>query len=157
VLIRQRRLERDLSLREAARRASAYARVSEGTWRRYEAPGDVGRDPVKIAAIAAVLSISPDDLTAAERPDAAAELEALMSRVAASPPVAGGFAIASGDGWAALMGEILAGFADINAGQMPEETKASLRRELIAGITRDATERRRQMRAVRDITTGTGA
>lgn len=156
VLIRQRRLERDLSLREAARRAGAYARVSEGTWRRYEAPGDAARDPVKVAAMAAVLSVSPADLAAADRPDAAAELEALMARVAAAPPVAGGFPVASGDGWAALMGEILAGFADINAEQLPDDTKASLRRELIAGIARDAAERRRHMRAVREITTGAG-
>lgn len=156
VLIRQRRLEHGLSLREAARRAGAYAKVSEGTWRRYEAPGDASRDTVKIAAMAAALSVSPAELAAADRPDAAAELEALMSRVAASPAVAGRFAIASGDGWAALMSEILAGFADIAAENLPEDTKASLRQELISGITRDAAERRRHMRAVREITTDAG-
>lgn len=155
-LIQKRRLERGLSVREAARRASAYAKVSEGTWRRYESPGDHDRDATKVAAMAAALSISPAELLEAHRGDAGAELETLMTRVAGRPETGGVPQALDGDGWTSLMSEILASFADIDAGDYPAATKADLKAELMAALTREAAERRRHMRIVRDITTGTG-
>lgn len=155
-LLRSHREARGLSFREAARRASAYAKVSEGTWRRYEKPhADIARDETKLAAMAAALSISPDAMTGAGRPDAAAELQRLMSRVAARPDVAGvPEGLAGADGWSALMGQILAGFADIDAENLPEQTKAQLRGELIAALARSAAELRQHMRVIREIGTG---
>lgn len=157
-LLKQHRENLGLSIREAARRASVYAKVSEGTWRRYEQPhAVVTRDDMKLAAMAAALSISAEDLTAAGRPDAASALQALMSRVASQPEVAGVPDGLSGhEGWADLMTQILAGFADIDAANVSAPVKAQLRQELISGLVRDAVERRRHMRVLRDINSGSG-
>lgn len=153
-LLKQHREDLGISIREAARRASAYAKVSEGTWRRYEqAHAEVTRDDVKLAAMAAVLSISPAGLAGAGRPDAARQLETLMERIASHPDVAGvPDGLAGDDGsWSSLMSEILAGFADIDAESLPASTKAQLRQEFISGLARVAAERRHHLRMLRQI------
>lgn len=150
-LISATRKESGLSIREAARRASAYTRVSEGTWRRYESPDlTIPRDAVKLACMAAAVSISPAELRSCGRPDAARELEQLMTRVARHPDIASGFTTVEGEGFEALMAEILAGLADIDASGLPRLTKADLRQEFIAGLARVAVERRQHIRVVRN-------
>lgn len=150
-LISANRRQRGLSIREAARRATAYNRVSEGTWRRYESPDPgIPRDPVKLAAMAAAISITPQDLAGCGHPEAAAELERLMERAAAHPDVRSGLSVATGEGWTELMSEILAGIGDIDAAALPASVKSDLRKEFIASLARVAAERRRHMRVVRD-------
>jgi transcriptional regulator with XRE-family HTH domain len=72
-LIRERRLRLDLSIREAARRAG----FSEGSWRRTEGTRDLTRTPDTVARMAQVIGLSPAELEAAGRPDAAAVLTRL--------------------------------------------------------------------------------
>jgi len=148
VLIAERREERGLSIREAARRAG----LSDSTWRRIESTRDVARPAETLAQMAGALGIVPGELAEAGRADAAGALQKIMEGLAADPDIAAATGGGGDDSWAGLMAEILAGLADISAEQgLSGEDRRQLRAELLSGLARDAAERRRQMRALRRI------
>jgi hypothetical protein len=77
-LIRDRREELELSIREAARRAASSGRkFSEGGWRRIEKPGTQTRPPETIARMAQVVGVTPAELEARGCPAAARLLPGL--------------------------------------------------------------------------------
>lgn len=155
-LIRDHREKRELSRREAARRAG----ISEGSWRRSEGDRDVVRTAETIARMAMAVGVTPAELVAAGRADAAGLLHLrLVDRVSAEPglPEAiGAQALGPGsggpDGWDGLLGQIVQSLDDIAADPMlPSSAKKELRAEFISGLTRDARERARQIDAIRRI------
>ena len=132
----------DMSIREAARRA----RISDGTWRRLER--DPGRPPAPLARAASVLGVTPAELAAVGRADAARSLERLMEHAAARPEMAT-VLDGAGEGWPRLMAVILAGFADIDGTPgLSERQRAGLRAELMERLARDTEEWRRTLRAI---------
>lgn len=152
VLLRERRESLGLSRYEVARRAGRG--VSEPTVRRYESAAEVTRDPHVIAQVAAVLSVTPDELGQAGREDAASALRALAMRAAASPDVLQVAGAGRGDdaGWQGLMGEILAGLAQIDG--IPGLTgaeRAQMRAAFLDGLRGDAAAWRRGLTVARQV------
>jgi hypothetical protein len=143
-----------LSMREAARRASQLgARMSATYWRRCESGAYLPRVPAAaLAYMAAVVGAAPEDLAGAGRPDGAAALRALLRRQPGESPAA---APAGPAGLEGVMAQILEGLADIDGSTaLTAAQKASLREELVAGIVRDAAERKENLRAMLRITGG---
>ncbi|HEY7431913.1 MAG TPA: helix-turn-helix transcriptional regulator [Streptosporangiaceae bacterium] len=138
-----------MSGRETARRAG----ISEGTLRRIVSPRKIDRPAETVAKVAAALAITPDELREAGRFDAAGALQQMMTAAAAEPDVA---AAADGEedaGWAPLMSEILAGLAAIEGEPgLSTADRRQLREAFLAGLQRDAAERRRSLRVVRRLT-----
>jgi hypothetical protein len=142
-----------LSMREAARRAEELgARMSATYWRRCESGAYLPRVPAAaLAYMAAVTGATPEDLSGARRPDGAAALRALLRRQPEEPPAAP----AGPAGLEGVMAQILEGLADIDGSTaLTAAQKADLRQELVAGIVRDAAERRENLRAMLRITGG---
>lgn len=145
-LIASRRERLGMPKREAARRAG----VSEGTWRRIESGrADIARPPGTLAAMAAVLGITPHELAAAGRRDAAGALEQLMADTAAVPDVAEAMGHPDGDAYQALMTDILATLASISAAKLSAGDKRELRAEFLERMRRDAAELQRTLRILR--------
>jgi transcriptional regulator with XRE-family HTH domain len=137
-----------MPVREAARRAG----ISDGTWRRIESGADVERKASTVAAMAAVLGITPGQLVAAGRRDAAGALEQRAADTAADPDVSAiTGAPQEGDvTYQALMAEILAGLAAIDAEPgLTSRTRHQLRAEFLTGLRRSAGEFQRQLRILR--------
>lgn len=146
-----------LSMREAARRASALgARMSATYWRRCESGAYLPKVPAAaLAYMAAVTGVSPDELGGAGRADAATALRALLRREQRQQPEEPPPAPAGPAGLEGVMAQILEGLADIDgSAQLTAAQKADLRGELIAGIVRDAAERKENLRAMLRITGG---
>lgn len=148
-LIAQRIKDIGIPKREVARRAG----VSEGTIRRVTSDrDDIDRPPSTVAAVAAVLGISPRELAETGREDAAGALATRLRQTASEPDVAAAFGHADPDGdvaMAGLMGEVLAGLAMIDAADLPARVKRDLRAEFLGGLTRDAAAWQRQLAALR--------
>lgn len=143
-----------LSMREAARRASELgARMSATYWRRCESGAYLPRVPAAaLAYMAAVAGVTPEELAGAGRADGAAALRALLRRQPGEPPAA---APAGPAGLEGVMAQILEGLADIDGSTaLTAAQKAELRQELVAGIVRDAAERKENLRAMLRITGG---
>lgn len=146
-----------LSMREAARRASELgARMSATYWRRCESGAYLPRVPAAaLAYMAAVAGVTPEELAGAGRADGAAALRALLRRQQRrqreEPPAAP----AGPAGLEGVMAQILEGLADIDGSTaLTAAQKAELRQELVAGIVRDAAERKENLRAMLRITGG---
>ena len=140
-LIRERRLDRlpPLSVRDAADAATAAGvQMSEAGWRsieagRYDGPKD------KIAIMAQVVGISPDELAELGRREgrqnvveAAGLLEAHLRRRVASEPAMAGVAAESVPERVLQM--ILEGIDDIRSTDLSDDQKESLEKSLIQTI-----------------------
>jgi hypothetical protein len=145
-----------LSMRQAARRASELgARMSATYWRRCESGAYLPRVPAAALAYqAAVTGATPEELSGAGRPDGAAALRALLRRQQRRQPEEPA-APAGPAGLEGVMAQILEGLADIDGSTaLTAAQKAELREELVAGIVRDAAERKENLRAMLRITGG---
>ena len=150
----------EMSIREATRRVrlipGATGWASEQSWRRYESGGSPRIPADKLACMALIVDVVPEELTQARRPDAAAALGTLMRQEAGRPGIPGDLRDAalaeSGDGFHELLAEIVQGLRDIDASsRLTAAQKAALRHDLISGIVRDVAERRGQVRNVLQI------
>lgn len=135
------------------RKAARLAGMSDSTWNALER-GDPQRSTrATIASAALVVSVTPQELEDAGRPDAAKALRTLMQQRLDTAEVPGGLReAAAADARAGLDGlltEIVQGLADIeHSDRLSARQKAELREELIAGIVRDIGERRDHVRAM---------
>lgn len=151
-LIRDKREAMGISMREAARRAG----MPEATWRQAENGAHRPRRE-HLAHMALTVEASPAELEQVGRPDAARSLEALLRRRAEDAEVPEDLlSAAAGDaGLSGLLAEIVHGLQDIDAtASLTRVQKQDLKDELIAELTRNARERRQNVRAVLRITGG---
>ena len=111
---------------------------------------DITRPPDKVAMTAAALGISPAELEAAGREDAAGALEQIMRKTAAEPDVAAVLGTTDGSdgdaGMAALMSQVLQGLRHIDAEfRHTPKVRQQIRREFLAILTQDAASVQRQI------------
>ena len=83
-LIYERRIQLGLSFRKAAEEAG----ISEGSWRRTEGTRDLARTAGTVARMALATGVTPAELEAAGRADAAQILETLLAAPAGGDPYA---------------------------------------------------------------------
>lgn len=153
-----------MSMKEAARRARALWGTegwSEPAWRWYESGRAGVIPPGRLACMALVVDLLPEELEQAGRDDAAAVLRDLMRREAQRPEVPEALreaaAQAADGGLDTLLAEIVQALADIAVSrQLTGRQKEDLRRELLSGLIRDAEERRGHVRAILKITSERG-
>ncbi|MGH3222252.1 MAG: helix-turn-helix domain-containing protein [Streptosporangiaceae bacterium] len=152
-LLADRRRELLLSRREAARRAG----MPEATARQLEQGRHHTRPPWTVARYAEALQVTPEELEAAARPDAARDLRTLMRRrVDAAPGIPRELrAAAAGTGGDGLLVEMALGLSEIDASpHLTNPQKKELTEEFLTGIARDISERRANVRAVLRVAQG---
>ena len=151
-----------MSVRQAAADAAAkWGRGgwSEATWRLHESGRSrlVPMPPGRLACMALIAGVLPEELGQAGRDDGAAALRDLMRQEAERPEVPQELReqaeAEAGAGLDALLAEIVLGLQDIDGSrQLTARQKRELREELIAGIVRDVAARRGHVRAILKIT-----
>lgn len=152
-LLAGKRGELGLSRREAARRAG----MPEATARQLEHARHQHRPSWTVARYAEALQVTPEELEAAARPDAARDLRTLMrKRVDAAAGVPGELrAAAAGPGGDGLLVEMALGLSEIESSPyLSNRDKKELTDEFLAGIARDIGERRANVRAVLRVAQG---
>lgn len=149
VLIRTRR---EMMLPKMSRsKAATVAEMSEATWRHIE-NGKYEGPPDKIATMARVVAVTPDELDDAGRTDAAAMLRAYLRKRAEAEPVLA--SLDTGASSEALIQLILQGLDGIrSAPGLTDDQKRSLESSLIASVTQNVSGQLAQIRTVLGIAT----
>jgi hypothetical protein len=149
-LIRDKRLDLGLSMREAARRAS----MPEATWRQSEQARHEHRPSWTLARMAFIVGAAPAELEGVGRKDAARDLRVMMAkRIDDTAGVPAELRAAAAEGARAgaddLLVEMALGIAEIDQSHyLTNKDKAELREEFMSEIRRAVSNGRSHVHTV---------